>query len=507
MKTSSFAQIGSEEASDQLLLNNSVSEFTNDENQNLSEQDTTKQSNAEESDYSTARLAKGMIKSSLPCMIQFFSALFVNNTTIHYISLKDDINLYNGMSLALNLLNCFSFYVIFHSNIGFNAAASQAMGAGNKTLVGLYLHRAFVIHLLVNAAAYILLCFAPSLIELVGVDPNFTKVAFEYLLLSPGYMLGVIIYDTLKNYLYVHKIFTPLVIIQAIIAVSYWFLAGYLFLDCDMKIEGMIIAITSCQLFGVLLLLLYLFIWKPKQVKKTWFRPRKESFRELWHLSKIMIGVGGMGYVEVFAYRVQAFFSMYFAPEQTAGLTAFLAFGDLFYVLPVGASFPTISYIGKAMGSRNRKGVIKVIKVTLVYSLIILLVLLGVFSIFKENFFSFYTQNPDVINVMDKMGFLYYFTFPADFLQTIFAGIIKGAGREKAGTKSFLLALYLIGVPLAFLFAFKFNMEASGMWLGNGVGIYAAMFAFAWIIIKIDYEKQFEVIYKRNNRGTNTLDP
>jgi len=506
MKQGSFIQAGTEEVTEQLLINNSLSDFTGDEGQNQSDQNTTKQSNIEESDYSTRRLAKGMIKCSLPCMIQFFSALFVNNTTIHYISLKDDINLYNGMSLAMNLLNCFSFYVIFHSNIGFNAAASQAIGAGNKKLVGFYLHRAFIIHLLFNLFAYGLLCVAPSVFALAGIDENFTKIAFEYLVMIPGYILGVIIFDTLKNYLYVNKIFTPLVVIQSIIAVSYWFLADYLFIKQDLHLKGMVIAITACQFFGVLLLILYLIIRKPHQIQKSWFGLRKESFKDLWHLCKIMIGVGGMGYVEVFAYRIQSFFSMSFAPEQTAALTAFLAFGDLFYVLPVGASFPTITYIGKAMGSRNKKGVMKVLKVTFSFSIVVLIILLGVFTVFKENFFSFYNKNPDVHAVMDKIGLLYYFSFPADFFQTVFAGIIKGAGKEKVGTKSFLLALYLVGVPLSFLFAFKFGMEAPGMWLGNGIGLYAATFSFVWIILRIDYEKQFEAIIKRNARGANALD-
>src|SRR5690349_20437156 len=124
MKVGSFLASGSGEASDHLLVNNSISEFSGDEGRIITEHETPKLSNADDSMWSTPKLTKGMIKCSLPCMIQFFSALFVNNTTLHYISLKDDMDLYNGMSLGLNLISCFSFYVIFHSNIGFNAAAS-----------------------------------------------------------------------------------------------------------------------------------------------------------------------------------------------------------------------------------------------------------------------------------------------------------------------------------------------------------------------------------------------
>ena len=193
-------------------------------------------------------LVKKIILSALPAIIQFFSALFVNNTTFHLVSQKNDITLYNGMSLAMNILNCFSFYIIFHTNVGFNAATSQAMGAKNHRLVGLYLHRAFIIQLFFGLVGYGILCGAPFLFGFAGVDKSLTNIAFSYLLLCPGYILGVIIFDTLKNYLYAHEIFSPLVIIQGMIATSYWFLGHYLFIELDMQIWGLIIGITSSQL-------------------------------------------------------------------------------------------------------------------------------------------------------------------------------------------------------------------------------------------------------------------
>jgi len=501
MKQGSFGQPNpAETLNEELLVNKDDCSWTNDNETPGNDPKASQQD--DETRYSTSSLAKGIAKGAIPCMIQFFSALFVNNTTLHYISLKStDLDLYNGISLALNIMNCFSFYVIFHSNIGFNAAASQAMGAKNNRLVGLYLHRAFIIHLIVNTFAYGILLGAPFLFSKMGVNPEFSKVAFSYLLLSPGYIFGVIIFDTLKNFLYVHKIFDPLVYIQIGIAISYWFLADYLFIKKDLGVNGMIFAISASQGVGVLLLLAYFFLFKPKQIRETWFWFEKESFKGLWHLAKVMASVGGMGYVEVFAYRIQSFASMYFASAQTAALTAFLAFGDLFYVLPLGVSFPVITYIGSAMGSRNKGAVLRIIKVTLVMSAVLLAILITVFGIWRTNFFKFYNQDPDVLKVMEEMGLMYFFTFPADFAQTLFAGIIKGTGQEKRGTKFFLLALYLVGVPLALWCAFFFKMQSPGIWLGNGIGLYVATISFGWIIYKTNYQKQFEYIRKRNNKG------
>lgn len=442
-------------------------------------------------------LAKKIILSALPAIIQFFSALFVNNTTFHLVSQKNDITLYNGMSLAMNILNCFSFYIIFHTNVGFNAATSQAIGAKDYKLVGLYLHRAFILQVIFGVIGYGILCGAPFVFGLAGVNNNLTQIAFNYLVFCPGYILGVIIFDTLKNYLYAHEIFTPLVFIQGVIAVAYWFLGSYLFIKRDMGIIGLNIAITSSQLLGALALVLYVFIAKPKQIKHTWTRLEKESFKDLWPLAKIMIGVGAMGYVEVLAYRIQSFASMYFAGEQVAALTAFLALGDMFYVFPAGISFPIITYIGEAMGARNKKAVKKIIKVTLVISLFVLAAQMAAFVFLRDYMFAFYTNDANVRRVMETMGMLYFFTYPADFAQTILAGVIKGTGREKIGTKAFLAGLYLVSLPCALVLALHFKLEAPGVWFGNGIGLYFSTVFFAIIVSRTNFEKQFDFISAR----------
>ena len=212
---------------------------------------------------------------------------------------------------------------------------------------------------------------------------------------------------------------------------------------------------------------------------------------------KIMIGVGAMGYVEVLAYRIQSFASMYFASEQLAALTAFLALGDMFYVFPAGIAFPIITYIGEAMGARNKNTVKKIIKVTILLSIFILGAQMTAFAFLRDYMFSFYTTNVEVKQVMEKMGLLYFFTFPADFAQTLLAGIIKGTGKEKSGTKAFLTGLYLISLPCALVFALYFRLEAPGMWLGNGIGLYFSTLFFAIIVCKINFKEQFDFINSR----------
>lgn len=442
-------------------------------------------------------IAKSILKAAIPIMIQLFSALFVNNITLHFLGLKDDTVFFDAISLGNNILSCFSIYVIIHTNIGLNAAASQAYGALRYRLVGLYLHRALLIHLIINFATYLFIASSSHYLHLVHIPPNIAEICSRYLLFSPGYIIGVILFDTLKNFLYAHGIFNPQVVSQVIISASYWVILKYFLVHHNMREEGIMLSLTITQLLGAAFLFAYIFIIKPEQVKQTFFFFKRDSFQGLWPLAKIMIGVGAMGYIEVLAYKIQSFASVYFTEIQMAAYVTFLSFDDLYYVLPMGIGISLTSFLGHAVGSRDKAKVYKIIKATLAMGSILLIVLLTLFKVFQTDFFGFYTKNKTILELLHEIGIVYYFFFAADFFQNLFGGILKGIGKEESGTKAFLISVYLIALPLSLVFAFVYDLQSLGMWLGVTVGVYIATSSYIGIYFMADLEEQCNYVKER----------
>lgn len=442
-------------------------------------------------------ISVNILRGAVPSMIQLFSAMFLNNTTLHFIGRKDDMNLFDAISLANNVLSCLSSYIVFHTNIGLNAVSSQAYGANRHKLVGLYLHRALLIHLIINTIMYVLLYNSLYIFNLMGISPAIGQIASNYLMLCPGFIFGIIIFDTVKNYLYAHECFNPPVVCQVIISVVYWFLLKYFLLNFTMKEEGVILALTISQLIGTFLLLAYVHFRRPNGVKDTWFFFEKESFQGLWQLFKIMVGVGAMGYVEVLAYKIQSFAAVYLSDSQMAAFVTFLSFDDLYYVLPVGVAISLTSFIGNAVGSRDKKRVFMIIKSTFLMGIGLLSMLITLFAVFRIQIFNFYTKNVDVKDILFHVGYVYYFFFIADFFQNILAGILKGLGKEREGTKAFLLSVYLVALPFSLILAFHFKLGAMGMWIGITVGVYFALASYTWIFKKTDFQTQANYISQR----------
>lgn len=442
-------------------------------------------------------ITKDILKGAVPTMLQLFSALFVNNTTLHFIGLKNDTKLFNGISLGNNVLGCFSFYIIFHTNIGLTAASSQAQGALQFKSVGHYLHRALFIHLIVNAIMYLLLFNISHIFGLMGIDPAVAQVASDYLVLSPLYTIGVIIFDTLKAFLYAQGIFNPQLFCQFVITVSYWFLTKLFVIDHDMRDGGIMLGLTISHVIGAILLFLYIQFRRPAKLSSSWFFFEKESFQGIWQLFKIMFGVGTMGYVEVLAYKILSFLAIYFTAAQMTTFVTFLAIDDLFYVLPVGIAISLTTSIGNAIGSRDKGRIKRVINITLILSSVFLAFLLATFLIFRKTIFGFYIQNPEVDRLLLKVSHIYALFLVADFTQNIFGGILKGVGKEKSGTKAFLFSAYLISIPIALFLGFYLKLEALGMWVGATIGLYCVLANYLYILKKLDFTHQFNFVAKR----------
>jgi len=79
----------------------------------------------------------------------------------------------------------------------------------------------------------------------------------------------------------------------------------------------------------------------------------------------------------------------------------------------------------------------------------------------------------------------------------VLGGYIRGIGKEKAGTYSFLFCFYGIGLPIAYLLGNILDLEARGLWMGMAFGLYVTCIVNVVIISRADLRVQMEKIEER----------
>ncbi|KAF3651305.1 MATE efflux family protein LAL5 [Capsicum annuum] len=84
---------------------------------------------------------------------------------------------------------------------------------------------------------------------------------------------------------------------------------------------------------------------------------------------------------------------------------------------------------------------------------------------------SLFGDNAEIIKEFDSMTPFLLISFMFDFIQGIVSGVTRGCGWQHLAMCINLATFYFIGMPIAGLLAFKFNLNSQGLWLGLICGL------------------------------------
>jgi len=77
-----------------------------------------------------------------------------------------------------------------------------------------------------------------------------------------------------------------------------------------------------------------------------------------------------------------------------------------------------------------------------------------------------------------------------DGVQAVTSGVLRGVGKQHVGAVSNLAAYIVVGIPCAFLFAFKFGLGIYGLWMGLAVALVLQASILCTFLCRIDWQAQ-----------------
>lgn len=381
---------------------------------------------------------------------------------------------------------------------------AQAFGAKKYSLVGLQFQRCTAMILVFSVPIMLLWYFSGSLLKLIipESEKDLTDLAQTYLRIVSFGAPGYIFFETGKRFLQCQGIYHAgqysLFIVTPINA-----LLNYIFVwdkrfGVGFKGAPAATAISywlmSFVLFGYTVLIDGKRCWNGLQIRSA-FDVRQWS-------SMISLALNGTAMLlsEMIAFEILTLSASRFGTTALAAQSIVSTMATLAFQVPFGVAVAISTRISNYVGAGELINA-KIASRTAYY----ISGIVGLFNFFFLVVFRFkiarlFSEDAKVIETALVILFILGVNQLYDCPNVIFAGCLRGQGRQKIGSSLNLVSYYMVAVPAALLIAFVMDLKLVGLWIGLGIGIICLAASEAIFLFRADWEKILGDARARNSQ-------
>ncbi|KAJ0746353.1 putative multi antimicrobial extrusion protein [Helianthus annuus] len=207
-------------------------------------------------------------------------------------------------------------------------------------------------------------------------------------------------------------------------------------------------ALANAISLWINVLLLVIYVRVSPTCKKTWTGLSKEAFYNIPTFLKLAVPSAVMICLDIWSFEMMVLLSGLLPNPQmeTSVLSISLNTCQMIYMIPLGLSGATRSWTGTHSTLAIRVSIFSVVTEGILGALVLIL---G-----RKLWGYCYSSEEEVVIYIAQMMLLLAASHVVDGIQAVLSGAVRGIGRQKIGAILNLGAYYLIGIPLAILFAF-----------------------------------------------------
>ncbi|XP_010841225.1 PREDICTED: multidrug and toxin extrusion protein 2 isoform X2 [Bison bison bison] len=340
-----------------------------------------------------------------------------------------------AVTLSVAFVNVCGVSIGFGLSSACDTLMSQSFGSPNKKDVGIILQRGVLVLLLCCLPCWALFLNTQLILLLCRQDPAVSRLAQEYVQVYIPGLPANFLYSLQAKYLQNQGIVWPQVF-SGIVGNCVNGLANYILVSVlGQGVRGSAFANTVSQFSQAVFLLFYIVL--KKLHLETWAGWSWECLQDWGPFFRLAIPSMLMLCIEWWAYEIGSF-------------------------LVVGTS--------------------------LVVGILL--------SLLRNKLGHIFTNDEEVVALVNKVLPLYIFFQLFDALCCLYAGVLRGTGRQAFGAVVNAVMYYAIGLPLGVVLTFLVGMGIMGLWLGMLVCVMLATAAFVTYTARMDWKRAAEEAQK-----------
>lgn len=354
------------------------------------------------------------------------------------------------------------------------AADSSQNYAENASL----LKHGLIINTLLGALLFALLFCCSPLLRMIDQDKEVVELAIPFLNVMMLGMIPLCIFSAFKQFVEGLSDTRPAMFITIgagllNILLNYVMIFGH----CGFTAMGVMGACWASFISRVLMALAmfgYVFYHKKFHRYTRSFNLRSVSATLLKKILSLGIPSGLQWVFEVGAFAFAVIMIGWIGPKAQAAHLVALSMASVTYMMASGLSAAASVRVGNQYGLKSRRGIRMAGFIAFILVAIFMGMMATTFIVFKNFLPTLFTNNKEVIEVSSSLLIVAAFFQLSDGIQVVSLGALRGIQDVKVPTFITLIAYWIIGLPMSYVFAFKLNMGILGIWYGLSLGLTSA---------------------------------
>ncbi|MDJ1482023.1 MATE family efflux transporter [Cytophagaceae bacterium YF14B1] len=197
-------------------------------------------------------------------------------------------------------------------------------------------------------------------------------------------------------------------------------------------------------------------------------------------------------FFEIAAFSSATFFAGWLGTLQQAAHSIALNMASVTYMVAAGLSSAGAIRVGQAVGLRDRHKIIRAGAITVFLVILFMGTACLTFLVLARFLTSLYTDDVALMTITTSLVIIAGFFQLSDGLQVTGLGILRGISDVNIPTYITLVAYWIVGLPMAYVFAFVLKLDIQGVWYGLFLGLTTSALLLLTRFYKLTSTADFE---------------
>ncbi|RPA83430.1 multidrug and toxin extrusion protein 2 [Ascobolus immersus RN42] len=380
------------------------------------------------------------------------------------------IAIYNGLAAALDTL------------------CSQAYGAGNKILVGVYLQRMAAFLMVLTIPISMVWWNGEQILRMMIPEPELARLAGLYLRVLAFGMPGHALFECGRRYTQAQGLFrAPMIVL--LITAPLNMLLNYLLVwnsHIGLGFVGAPLAVVISNYCMPFFLFLYIRFYSGSD---CWGGFTRRAFQNWWPMIKLALPGLVMVEAEFLAFEALVLMASHISGAHVAANAIVAQCGSVLWRFSFALSIATSTRVGIFVGAMAPEAAKTTANTSLVLSCILGCINASILFSTRYQIPRLFSKDEHVIAIAAAAMPLVGFFQIADCIQCVAAGVLRGQGRQYIGSYVNLVAYYIVALPWSYYTCFFLAWELMGLWSGMAIALALIAVVECFVVLVTNWKR------------------